>query len=95
MYNLTMTTKNRSSQARVRGDYYVPSLTIGHGSLFRALPLRGQFVDTLVLQVIACLRALTHEAKVFRLVKPFHSVLLGGAGQRACTVPASATQRFR
>ena len=52
MYNLTKTTKNRSSQARVRGDYYVPSLTIGHGSLFRALPLRGQFVDTLVLQVI-------------------------------------------
>src|SRR5439155_15183164 len=83
-----------SSQARVRGYYYVPSLAIGLGSLFRVLPLRGQFVDTLVLQVIACLRAPTHEAKVFRLVKPLLSVFLGGAGQRACTVPASATQRF-
>jgi hypothetical protein len=52
-YNQTQTTENRSSQARVLGYYYVPSLSIEHGSLSRALPLRGQFVDTLVLQVFA------------------------------------------
>ncbi len=51
--NLTQTTENRSSQARVRGYYYVPSLAIEHGSLSLALPLREQFVDTSVLQVYA------------------------------------------
>jgi len=48
----------------------------------------------LVLQVIACLRAPTHEAKCLRLCEPLLSVCVGGAGQRACTVPTSATQRF-
>jgi hypothetical protein len=93
MHTLTQTTENRSSQARVRGDYYVPSLAIGQGSLSRVLPLRGQFVDTLVLQVIAWIMR-QHMRQKDWLFKPFHSVLLGGAGQRTCTVPTSATQRF-
>jgi hypothetical protein len=44
--------------ARVLGYYYVSSLAIEHGSLSLALPLWGQFVDTLVLQVYAWI---THQ----------------------------------
>ena len=55
--NLTQTTQVQTRctlpVARVLGYYYVPSLAMGQSSLFPLLPLRGQFVDTLVLQVIA------------------------------------------
>ena len=55
--NLTQTTQVQTRRtlpvARVLGYYYVPSLAMGQSSLFSLLPLRGQFVDTLVLQVIA------------------------------------------
>ncbi len=79
--------------ARVLGYYYAPSLSIGHGSLSRVLPLRGQFVDTLVLQVIAFGRAPTHEAKYLGF-SSLLSAFVEGAGQRACTVPTSATTLY-
>ena len=93
-HNLTQTTQVQTHYvlpvARVLGYYYVPSLAIGYGSLSRLLPVRGQFVDTLVLQVIACLRAPTHEAKYLDVSRPV-SAFVEGAGQRACTVPTSTT----
>jgi hypothetical protein len=53
--NLTQTTQVQTCcalpVARVLGYYYVLSLAIGHGSLSLVLPVWGQFVDTLVLQV--------------------------------------------
>ena len=97
-HNLTQTTQVQARYplpvARVRGYYYVPSSALSHGSLSRVLPLRGQFVDTLALQVIACLRAPTHEAKVLDVAHPL-SAFVEGAGQRACTVPTSATTLYR
>ncbi len=94
--NLTQTTQVRTPQvlpvARVQCYYYVPSLAIRGGSLSHILPIWGWFVDTLVLQVIACLRAPTHEVKHSRLFEPSTRVCLEGAGQRACTVPTSTTK---
>jgi hypothetical protein len=92
MHTLTRTTENQSSQARVRGYYYVPSNALRCGSLSRILPLRGRFVDTLVSQVLAWYRAPTHEATSRAHHITLHCrVSLEGAGQRACTVPTSTT----
>lgn len=94
MYNLTKTTENRSSQVRVRGYYYVPSLAIGQSSLVSRLLLRGRFVDTFVSRVNACTMH-EHTRRNSRLCEPFLSVFEGGVGQEALTVPTSTTQRFR
>lgn len=91
-YNQTQTTENQSSQARVLGYYYVPSLSIEHGSLSRALPLQGQFVDTLVLQVFALITR--QHVRQWKKDKQNTSMqpYWKDAGQRACTVPTSATK---
>ncbi len=97
-HNLTQTTQVQARYplpvARVRGYYYVPSSALSHGSLSRVLPLQGQFVDTLVLQVIAYGRAPTHEAKILDVAHPL-AAFVEGAGQRACTVPTSASTLYR
>ncbi len=97
-HTLTQTTQVQARYplpvARVRGYYYVPSSALSHGSLSRVLPLRGQFVDTLVLQVIAYGRAPTHEAKILDVAHPL-AAFVEGAGQRACTVPTSASTLYR
>jgi hypothetical protein len=97
--SLTQTTQVQTRRtlpvARVLGYYYVPSLAMGQSSLFSLLPLRGQFVDTLVLQVIAWIMRQHMRQKVCGFWSRYYSVFLGGVGQRACTVPTSATQRFR
>ena len=96
-HNLTQTTQVQARYplpvARVRGYYYRTPLPMRCGSLSRILPLRGHLVDTLVSQVIACLRAPTHEAKVLDVARPL-SAFVEGAGQRACTVPTSATTLY-
>jgi len=97
-HNLTQTTQVQTRYplpvARVLGYYYAPSLSISHGSLSRILPLRGQFVDTLVLQVIALGHAPTREATYLDVARPW-SAFVEGAGQRACTVPTSASTLYR
>ena len=77
-HNLTQTTQ-------VQARYPLP--------VARVLPLRGQFVDTLVLQVIAYARAPTHEAKFLDGAHPL-AAFVEGAGQRACTVPTSASTLY-
>src|SRR5258708_13219149 len=93
-HNLTQTTQVQTHYvlpvARVLGYYYVPSLAIGYGSLSRLLPVRGQFVDTLVLQVIACLRAPTHEAKYLDVSRPV-SAFVEAPAHPPFTVPPTPT----
>lgn len=78
MYNLTQTTGNQSSQGRT-----CPTTT--------SLDKPG-CVDTLVQQVLALCPAPTQEA-ICEQAEDFSAGVLEGAGQRACTVPTSATNR--
>ena len=96
--NLTQTTQVPTRQtlpvARVLGDYYRKPLPIGRRSLSGCPTLAGATSRYVRGESPRLYHARTHEAKCSRLCKPFLSVLMGGAGQRALTVPTSTTQRF-
>jgi hypothetical protein len=89
-HNLTQTTENHSSQARVLGYYWV-FLLIGHDSLSRVLPKWEHLVDTFALQVLAYNAHEHLRQSIVRLFVPFLSVFLEEAGQWTCTIPTSTT----
>ncbi|HET8853191.1 MAG TPA: hypothetical protein VFN02_11750, partial [Ktedonobacteraceae bacterium] len=76
IYNLTQTTENQSSQGRV-------------GPTTTSLDKPGD-VDTLVLQVSA-LTLRQHRRRLSSKRNTSVPCIFGGAGQWACTIPASTT----
>ena len=95
MYNLTNTTQVHVSKqalpvAHVLGDYYMLSLATSHGSLSRVQTLAGTVRSSVGATSHRLDHAPTHEAKRALQKTPVQPVV-EGTGQRACTVPTSAT----